>query len=270
MKKLLPSCLLITSLFAAANANAYYVRPFIQSGGGGTVDGLIQNGATNSSQSFGSSLKAAADLNTGTARALVDVTGTNQVAQAVAGFGDTVSFSDNSVGTMVDFSFAFDGLINITNVVNQGSTLQYGYSTTFYVFEAGSGATYANFTSVGGELIGRNDFLSFINPTADVSTTINDMFSGSVLIDQVLDFDIFATLGVFTSTNDNPVSVTLDFFNTGTFGIQVVDGVTYSSQSGVFLDSEPSNSVPAPGTLALLGLGLLGITGRRRRIHPIA
>ena len=92
------------------------------------------------------------------------------------------------------------------------------------------------------------------------------MLSQSITIDQVTDFDVFASLGAFTSTGNNPVSVKLDFLNTGSFGIQVADGVTYTSQSGVFLDSSNPNTVPVPGTLALLGIGLLGIVGRRRTV----
>ncbi|CAA0123303.1 Uncharacterised protein [Halioglobus japonicus] len=265
MKRILPKFLLATLFFAAANANAYYVRPYLQLGGG-SVDGLIQNGATSASQNFTSSLRAGADLNTGKARALVDLTGTNQFGQAVGGFGDTVSFSNNSVGTSVNFSFLFDGTMDVTNVVNQGAFMQYGYQATLYVFEAGSGATYANYTSIGGELIGRSKFASFTNPETDVSTVVNDILSQSITISDVQDFDVFASLGVFTSTGNNPVRVKLDFLNTGSFGIQTADGVTYTSQSGVFLDSTNPSTVPVPGTLALLGIGLLGIAGRRRTV----
>lgn len=264
MKQLLFSCLIASTLFAAANANAYYVRPVAQMNSVFS-DGLIQNAATSASQNIGSAVKAKVDLNNGTGKAFVDITGANQYGQAVASFGDRVSFSSNAVGTTADFSFAFDGTIDVTGVT--GGSLQYGYSTNYFVFEAGSGATFANFTSHGGHLIGQNEFNSFTNPLADVSTVINGIFSDSIVIGSVKDFDIFASIGVFTSTQSHTGNVTLDFFNTGTFSIDVASGVTYSSQSGVFLNSVvPPTSVPVPGTLALLGLGLLVLIGRRRLV----
>jgi hypothetical protein len=52
-----------------------------------------------------------------------------------------------------------------------------------------------------------------------------------------------------------------DFSNTATFGIS---GVSYTEDSGV-LFSQPSSSVPEPGTWCAMGVGLLVLGGLRRR-----
>lgn len=269
MKNFSTVCVFIALLASATSAHAYFVRPFY-SQSGTLTDGLIENGATSGQQNFGNSLQTDVNLDDGTVKALLDISGTNMSVQAGGSFGDTIVFN-NATGTTVDFDFAFDGTIDVTGVVNLGSSLQYGVFANLFVFEAGSGATATNFSSIGGELIGESTFLSFTDPAADViNQLIDDALSGSVAIGAVQSFDVFSSLSVFTSTNDNPVSVTMDFQNTGTFGIDAAPGVTYSSASGVFLDSVTASSVPAPPTLILLACGgLLGIVTRRRQITPL-
>jgi len=264
MKKIYTTCVLAAMLLGATSAEAYFVRPFY-SQGGTFVDGLIENGATSGQQNFATSHVSEVNLDDGTVKALLDVSGTSIYGQAGGAFGDTVTFND-AAGTNVDFSFAYDGSIDITGVINEGSTLQYGVSANLYVFEAGSGATYNNFNTIGGQLIGDSAFLNFLDPDADVHDFIDEALSGSLTIGTAQSFDLFASLSVFTSTNLNPVTVQMDFLNTGTFGINAAPGVTYSSASGVFLNSVPAAvSVPEPATIALMGLGLAGLGFSRKR-----
>ncbi|MCF6196532.1 MAG: PEP-CTERM sorting domain-containing protein [Emcibacter sp.] len=64
--------------------------------------------------------------------------------------------------------------------------------------------------------------------------------------DGMLSVDIFSSLGDF-----NLQSLSLTF--------------TASQNQSVQTTSGTSNQVPEPGTLALLGLGLMGVAGYRRR-----
>ena len=149
---------------------------------------------------------------------------------------------------------------------------------TLYVFEAGSGATYNNFTSVGGQLIGETGFVNYgTGSGATPSQThfdVSDMLGGSVNITSQTVFDIFMTLSVATVTNSNPISIVMDFLSTGTGGIDTEPGVSYTSASGVFLDStgQTPSAVPVPAALPLFATGLagLGILGWRRRRRAVA
>jgi len=176
-------------------------------------------------------------------------------------------FSNYPTATYVDFSFSFDGTIDITDVINAGSTLQYGVFATLYVFEEGSGAAYDDFNAIGGEVIRETMVLNVFNPSNDVSEIIDDELVGSLLIDGVDTFDLFASLSVFTSTNLNPVTVTLDFLDTGTFGIDTEPGVTYNSASGVFLDS--AGAVPNHPTYLLFAVGLVALITHVRRAYKM-
>ena len=54
-----------------------------------------------------------------------------------------------------------------------------------------------------------------------------------------------------------------NFSHTGTFSIDLPEGVTATSASGVFL----TEAVPIPGAILLLGSGLIGLVGLRRKFR---
>lgn len=267
MKSLFSAALLVVSVVAASDANAYFVRPYAQLGGS-VIDGLTTNGATSRQEGFANSVRSQVDLGTGTVKAIVDVTGPDIYGSATGVFGDTLTFrNDTGNAANVDFSFAFDGDIDITGVQSGGTnSLNYGLTANFFVFGANSQANYSNFTSIGGELIGKTFSLNRGDTNQDVSQFIDKVLGDSLQVGTGLhSFNVFASLSLFAATNLNPVTATLDFQNTATFGIDAPTGVIYSSGSGVFLDSQvlPAE-VPEPPMYALLALGLMGLLLRRR------
>lgn len=261
------------SIPKAAEASSYFVRPFIAVGEGGFIDGIQQNGATQASKNFGTDFQTTVDLDDGTVKAQTNILSAQSNGQSGGSFGERLAFSPNAVGTNVDFSFAFDGTIEVSGLAGLGgaSPTSIAVFANLYVFEAGSGADYLNFTSTPGALISRPFFSSNFDTSTQTSFTIDEELFGSITVATNTQYDVFASLSVSASTNDNDISILMDFMNTGTFGIEAATGVTYTSSSGIFLDSTgvtpPVSAVPVPAALPLLigALGCLGFAGRSRR-----
>ncbi|QIE57451.1 hypothetical protein G5B40_19575 [Pikeienuella piscinae] len=258
-----------------AEAASYFVRPFIQVGGGGLIDGLQQNGATNASQNFGTNFQSTVDLDDGTVKARTNIPSAQSNGQSGGSFGERVAFSPDAAGTTVSFSFDFDGTIEVSDLLN--GPLATGYSAfvfaNLFVYDSSAGATYQNFNTLGGALISRSFAQDYgTSSGATPSSTFFDIdqtLSGSITVEANKQYDVFASLSVAAATNQNDISIMMDFMNTGTFAIDADPGVTYTSSSGVFLDSTgvTPSAVPVPAALPLLlgGLGLLGFVSRRRR-----
>jgi hypothetical protein len=91
--------------------------------------------------------------------------------------------------------------------------------------------------------------------------------------DKYVSYDLTASLNsILASTKtqySDPVyaEATVDFNNTLQFTyVAVPEGVTWTSESGVFLSqTSPPTTAPEPATLLLVGFGLLGIAGLRRK-----
>lgn len=253
-----------------AEAATYFVRTAIQDGPNTLYDGIQENGPTSFSDTvvgdFGE-YEGAVDLNDGTVKVFADVVGAGAFGQSGGSFGERLAFSPNAAGTSVDFSFAFDGDIEVSDPSQPSILIDAG----LYVFEAGSGADYTNFAGAPGALISQRFTDSSFDTLTQGSFSIDETLFGSITLAANTEYDVFASLSVASANNANDVSVTLDFLNTGTFGIVAAPGVSYTSLSGAFLDSTgitpPAAVVPVPAALPLLlgGLGLLGFVGRRRR-----
>lgn len=260
---------LTATLAVSTAANAYFVRPYLQLGGG-IIDGYVANGPTQSSQNFGTALQSHVDLSDGTVRSFLEVTGPSISGQSAGIFGDTLHFNTNAIGTALSFSFAVDGNIQSPAIdPNLDPFLQIGVSGNIAVYKASAGATYANFTSLPGALGRDNFFTQFNNPSTALSFNFAQVLNTSIILAATdLDLDIFVSMSTFTATNGNPVTVTMNFMNTGQFGIQAAPGVTFTSDSGVFLQAlqQPAN-VPEPSSLALIGLALasVAVVSRRRK-----
>jgi|GEM_PF-5449294 len=263
---------LATVLAAATPAQAsYFIRPYVQLGMG-VVDGYQINAAKTGSAHFGNEVRAEVDLPNGTVRNYLEVTGPNATLggfrQSLSVFGEQLTFY-GSAGQTIDFNFGFDGTITAPAFdAPDNSTLMFSVSARLFVFEAGSGATYANFTSLGTELDSASFMREFRNPAEEIDTFLQDALSVSVTPTSGIDsYDVFAFLNLSAVVNNNSGTVVMDFMHTGTFGIDAAPGVTYSSASGDFLDSVPAPAVPEPATWAMMigGFAMGGAALRRSR-----
>ncbi len=103
-----------------------------------------------------------------------------------------------------------------------------------------------------GMYFGSVDTYNHINFTLSDSSVVN--FNGTMIASAL---SAVASGGQFT-TNSN---VFVDFFSRGA----TINSITfYSDQRALEVDNFAFGSVPTPGAMALLGLGLLGIGGFRR------
>jgi hypothetical protein len=255
----------------------YYVRPIVQVNTA-FIDGYTANGATAASQNYTSDFRSSIDLRDGTVKAYLNLQGPGGYAQTGGTFGDTITFSPNAIGTNAHVSFDFDGEIFADEWdSNLNSTMQVVVYSSLYVYQAGSGVTYANYGNVAYDsykVVGRSRVLDFTNPEEGLNEFIQDQLFGSFTIGSSA-YDIFAGLVIAGVTNSNPVHIEMDFLNTGTFGIETDPGVTFSSASGVLLTNDEGtiNQVSEPATWALIisGLGLMmGGMYRRRTIRSTA
>ena len=268
MKYFCQAIFLLLSISYMGMVQAYFVRPYIQIGGGGTIDGLEVNGATQRTEVFAGEAYSSVDLATGETKLSVDVTGTNKIAQAAGIFGDTVTFNVTNP-TNVSFSFDYDGTIGVSNYNYSGSFLGTYVSAVLAVYEQGM-ADYTNFSSnamLANALAKEKVFINFASgKTSDFTTMINDALSGSFIVPNTgnKSYDVFASLSLSVVTNLNPSTVVMDFLNTGKFGIS---GAAFNSAngSGVFLTQAPPSTVPVPSTAFLFVPALLGFLMAQRR-----
>jgi hypothetical protein len=254
--------------FSTAAQADYFIRPYVQLGAG-VVDGLDVNGETEGSAFFTNDLQAKVDLTTGTVHNYLKITGPDAggsgFGQSAGIFGDRLHF-DAAQGSNIGFSFGFDGTIKSPARVVPTSTQQIGVIANLRVFDISAGATYQNFTSLSGALVSDSVFLDFSNPSAPIDEMIARTLAGSLTVAGNATYDVFASFSMFASLNENPVTVEMDFLNTGRFGIQAGPGVSYTSDSGVFLTGG-SAAVPEPASWAMMiaGFALAGRALRRRQ-----
>jgi hypothetical protein len=268
---------------------AYFIQPTITFNTGGFINGLDVDGATQGTQSFNNApfaLQSDVDLATGKIGGKVQLGGADQFGISQGRFGERVTFNAGGIGTDFDVNFAVEGTVNADQLpANAPSNYLIGIEAYIAVFDTLVGANSSNWwdLSVGRDLgFVAGDNLSLLtdrvridldNPAADlVDFDILEILGGSLAItEDMLAFDVFANLTLFSATNAAPVDVDMDFLNTASFGINTAPGVTYTSDSGVFLNStgvtQPTTVVPLPAALPLFiaGFGLLGLVGWRRR-----
>jgi hypothetical protein len=194
--------------------------------------------------------KASCDLATGSLRAYAyATTGTGyQLSHARA----YVKFSDILYFTVPAGFYPEAVSVEATGFM-EGSISRHGFTSAMYEFEARFGVGFISFSdnNPNGDVF--REF-TFTHPLVAAGTNLTEPKEVSV--------GVKGYLYALSSAGSLQLGETeVDFYNSAGFSsLEVPSGVTWRSDSGVFL----SQQIPLPGSLVLLGSGLLGLAGIRR------
>ncbi len=266
MKALLALALIGSPSFALAQN--YHIRPYVNVGSAGVIDGLKVGSDVSGTQGFSDSVHtgyATADLSTGELKTFAQISNTNGGhALALSEFSETLTVY-SAGDTTFEFSFYFDGWIyGDAKSIPEGGAYQIIAVADFAVFRPGEAEwnTWWNLANAGEALFYEHHSFSFSDPSEDFDELISaGSYFSTPLGAGREDFQIFARLQHAVLSN-TPQSATLDFSNTGTLSFLADPSVTVYSASGVFPDTLP---IPEPSVAGLIGLA--AVLGLRRRRH---
>ena len=246
----------LTALLSGNTASAYYIQVAAQALAHGDPNEVIYsdlmiNGPTSITYDTGlvygsdplygyAQNSVSADLATGTLRFFANSSYT-QVAGGSVTLYDILTFAlpDGMASTTVTASFTIDG--SVSAYLNPGTLPQDLYFQCLY-------ATPTCSSGSGHDTVSLHDFTS--PTTLTVSATISNGAS----------LQIQASLSGSIAQGSYPMDSVIDLSNTGRLSMNLEPGVTFSSESGVFL-----TAVPIPAAIFTFISGLLGLIGMSRR-----
>ena len=194
-------------------------------------------------------------------------------AIAAATLNDTLHFTvagaNADTVTLIPVSFAFDGVFTPGQPLGPTATL-------YYNFAFGSARAY-EFGDYGAGYYNGTSYPTFSYPAAQgimsgwqsASFTHYDpqdtRFSGVYAITGT-SADIPISFGLEIAAGNN---VTLDYSHTGSVSVGHVAGVSYTSDSGVFLTAGNVGGVPEPVSWTLLVVGFAAVGGMARHRREV-
>ena len=275
----------VTLLTAGTAQATYFVRPVLQYGPGEMVDGLSLNGLTSRSETFNDGatrLEAHVNMPTGEIKTYVSSAIPNSnflIATAI--YGDTIRYTGSS-SEAVGFFVDFEGWIN-SNQYDLGAEYPYdsryvGIDAYFAVYEAGTGATWDDWTIVGSNagnaLYNDRQFTSWNEYGLDFVENFNFTLGDYLTLETNKYYEVYVAFNLILNPGQYGGFIEMDSLNTATLSILPANTSDIGSVSGDLLGFQKappmpteSGAVPEPATWAMLiaGFGLVGAVARRRR-----
>ena len=152
----------------------------------------------------------------------------------------------SEAGTTQDDLVTIDLGTGLATLVDESST---GTARTGLAFD-GTGSLYMQDIAA----------IATVDPTTGLLTSVQTPISGAGSLDNVLEFDEFGTLFTIDRSGAQSLLYTVDL---GASTATLVGDIGIANISALAYDA--TVDVPAPGTVAILGLGLLGLGRMIRR-----
>ncbi|WP_235890256.1 PEPxxWA-CTERM sorting domain-containing protein [Sandaracinobacter neustonicus] len=270
----------VTLASATTAEAAFFIRPVLQYGQGEMVDGLSLNNLTAKTHSFNdgyTSLSASVNMGAGEIKTYVSSNGPQSNYLIATGiYGDTLRYWGSETES-VSFYTNFDGLI---------SSFQYDLGSEYYdsryigiqahfaVYEAGTGATWGDWTTHGSQkgtaLYNESYTETWGDYGLDFQQDFNVLLGNDLFLTNGAYYEVYVAFNLLLNPGIYGGFIEMNSMNTARLSISAPNG-SFTSESGDFLgfDKTPTQSgaVPEPATWAMLiaGFGLVGAAARRRR-----